>query len=104
VQGTEKLTAKANDEKHTRKSAKSQKGGMSTKCRKASNVTQNQKRQYSPSPQQRQQSKNKGGPKREGQRYQKARNSSLERVCGSATGNRSENGKSSGARVAEKPL
>jgi hypothetical protein len=57
-----------------------------------------------PKPQRRKQSKNKDEPKREDQNQKKARNSTSEGVRCSAAENRSEKGKSSGIRMAEKPL
>jgi hypothetical protein len=77
--------------------------GTSTKNRKTVNATQDQKRESSPSPQQRQQRKNQGELKREDQSQQKARNIAPERLRCSAAENCPESGKSSSAFVVEKP-
>jgi hypothetical protein len=101
AQRTEKLTAKANDGKYKRKSRKSQKGGNEHKRSKNFECNAESKATEQPKPTTGQQSKNKNGPKRKDQNQKKARNSSLEHVCGSATENRLEKGKSSGARGGE---
>jgi hypothetical protein len=104
AQGTEKLTANANDGKHKRKSRKSQNGGNEHKKSKNFECNAESKATEQPKPTTETAGQEQRQPKREDQRQQKARNSSLERVFRSATENHSENGKSSGARVAEKPL
>jgi hypothetical protein len=104
AQGTEKLTAIANNGKHIRKSRKSQKGGNEHKksenfeCNVESKATEQPKFTTKTADQEQRRAK-EGRPKPE-----EARNSSLERVCVSAKENRSESGKSSDTRVAEKPL
>jgi hypothetical protein len=101
AQGTEKLTANGNDGKHIGKSRKSQKGGNEHKksknfeCNAESKATEQLKLTTETAEQEQRRSKRKD------QNRKKARNSSLECVCGSAPENHSKNRKSSIARRTE---